>query len=157
VKVGGPRSKVGVDKKLLELHRNLNEYNMSIRSLEEFKAWQKSRKLCQDIYLLILSNPKITDLALKNQINRSSGSVMDNLAEGLGRKTNNEFIQFLTIALGSLYEVQSQLYRAVDRQYVRATNYEELVIQSEEISRMIVALIHKLKGAVAENQHNKRL
>ena len=130
---------------------------MSIRSLEEFKAWQKSRKLCQDIYLLILSNPKITDLALKNQINRSSGSVMDNLAEGLGRKTNNEFIQFLTIALGSLYEVQSQLYRAVDRQYVRATNYEELVIQSEEISRMIVALIHKLKGAVAENQHNKRL
>lgn len=80
-------------------------------------------------------------MVLKDQINGSSGSVMDNIAEGFGRQGNNEFINFLTIANGSVMEVKSQLYRAFDRSYFTKDKFEELSLQTDEISKMIFGLI----------------
>jgi four helix bundle protein len=89
-----------------------------IRNFEDLEVWQNSRDLCKKIHHLIISPEFAKDFALVNQINRSSGSIMDNIAEGFGRTGNKEFIQFLSISKGSCSEVKSQLYRAMDRSYL---------------------------------------
>lgn len=73
----------------------------TIQSFEDLKVWQKARDLCKHIYNATLEEKFSRDFALKDQINRSSGSVMDNITEGFGRKGNNEFINFLTYSNGS--------------------------------------------------------
>ena len=70
----------------------------TINNFEELKVWQKARMLCQEIYEIIEKEKFCKDYKLKDQINGSSGSVMDNIAEGFGRQGNNEFINFLTIS-----------------------------------------------------------
>ena len=123
---------------------------MSISNLDDFKAWQKARGICKKIYSMILSNNGINDFSLKDQINRSSGSIMDNLAEGLGRNTHNEFVHFLSISLGSLMEVKSQLFRSFDRNYITPEELKSLIDALDEINRMVVSLIIKLKDSQTE-------
>ena len=126
---------------------------MSISNLDDFKAWQKARGLCKKIYAIILSNNGINginDFSLKDQINRSSGSIMDNLAEGLGRNSHNEFVHFLSISLGSLMEVKSQLFRSFDRNYITPEELKSLIDALDEINRMVVSLIIKLKDSQTE-------
>lgn len=113
----------------------------TIKSFEELKVWQKARLLCQEIFTVIQEEKFSKDYKLKDQINGSSGSVMDNIAEGFGRQGNNEFVNFLTIANGSCMEVKSQLYRAFDRKYIDDIKLTELKNQTEEISKMIHAFI----------------
>ncbi len=97
--------------------------------------------------MLTNKEPFSKDFGLRNQINRSSGSVMDNIAEGFGRSGNKEFAQFLFIAKGSLTEVQSQLYRALDRNYLTKEIFKELEFTVNEIHKMIYGLAKKLKQA----------
>jgi len=113
----------------------------TINNFEELRVWQKARILCQEIYEIIEKEKFCKDYKLKDQINGSSGSVMDNIAEGFGRQGNNEFINFLTISNGSVLEVKSQLYRALDRKYITPEKFDELEKLIEEISKMIAALI----------------
>lgn len=82
----------------------------TIQNFEDLKVWQKSRVLCSEIFSMITSGSFAKDFALIDQINRSSGSVMDNIAEGFGRMGNREFVNFLTYAYGSALECKSQLY-----------------------------------------------
>jgi four helix bundle protein len=98
----------------------------TINNFEELNVWQKARTLCQEIFELIEKEKFCKDYKLKDQINGSSGSVMDNIAEGFGRQGNNEFISFLTISNGSVLEVKSQLYHALDRKYITAEKFDEL-------------------------------
>jgi len=113
----------------------------TINNFEELKVWQKARILCQEVYELIEKERFCRDYKLKDQLNGSSGSVMDNIAEGFGRQGNNEFINFLTISNGSALEVKSQLYRALDRKYITAEKFDALEKLIEEINKMIAALI----------------
>ncbi len=113
----------------------------TIKKFEDLKLWQKARILCQQVFEITYKEPFSKDYKLKDQINGSSGSVMDNIAEGFGRQGNNEFINFLTIANGSAIEVKSQLYRALDRSYILKEKFEELSLQTDEISKMIFSLI----------------
>ncbi|MEP7375071.1 MAG: four helix bundle protein [Chitinophagaceae bacterium] len=82
------------------------------------KAWQKARFFCHEVFIIIEDTKLSKDYKLKEQVNRSSGSIMDNIAEGFGRGGNLEFIQFLEISHASAYKSQSQLYRILDRKYI---------------------------------------
>ena len=87
----------------------------TIQSFEDLKTWQKARFLCKEIFLLSSKGNFSKDFELKNQINASSGSIMDNIAEGYGRKGNVAFINLFSYARGSASECKSQLYSAFDR------------------------------------------
>jgi len=108
-----------------------------IKRFEDLGIWNESRELCREIHLLISTEAFSKDYSLTNQINRSGGSVMDNIAEGFGRSGNREFIQFLSISKASCYEVKSQLYRALDRNYLDAIVAEKLLMKIESISNQI--------------------
>lgn len=117
----------------------------TIKRFEDIQAWQIARILCSKIYVIGNETPLCNDYKLKNQINGSSGSIMDNIAEGFGRAGNNEFIQFLEIANASACETQSQLYRLRDRNYISEEVFVELYALANESKNKIVALINYLK------------
>ncbi len=85
-----------------------------VERFEDLKIWQLARELCQLIHRLTLKDQFYKDFNLVGQIKSSSGSVMDNIAEGFERDGNKELIQFLSISKGSCGETRSQLYRAID-------------------------------------------
>lgn len=107
----------------------------ALTQFEDFKVWQKARELCREINLFSKQSAFSKDYKRRDQINASSGSIMDNIAEGCERGGRNEFIQFLSVAKSSAAETISQLYRALDRDYNRRiSGVDEQCI---EISKMI--------------------
>ncbi len=110
----------------------------TIRDFHDLEMWKRSRQLCQRIFQQILSNDELKDFPLKDQLNRSSSSVMDNIAEGFGRQGNKEFRQYLAIARASLCEARSQMFRAVDRGYISVEEHSKLNREAVEIESMIV-------------------
>ena len=119
----------------------------TIQNFEDLKTWQKARALCLEIHLISSIGNFSKDFGLKDQINRSSGSIMDNIAEGFGRKGNIEFINFLTYANGSVSECKSQIYRAFDRGYIDEGKKEELIALAQEIIKMTNSFIVYLGGS----------
>jgi four helix bundle protein len=118
---------------------------MTIKTFEDIQAWKRARTFAASVYTLTLRKPFSKDFTLKDQINRSCGSIMDNIAEGFERDGKNEFIHMLSIAKGSSGESRSQLYRALDRQYISLEEFEHLKTEVMEISRMIWAFMNYLK------------
>ncbi len=115
------------------------------RSFEEIEVWQLARQFCKDIFNILQYDGLKTDFALKDQINRSAGSIMDNIAEGYGRTGTKEFINFLSIAKGSANESRSQLHRIFDRSYISESEHKELCDKTHEIANKIGGLIAYLK------------
>jgi four helix bundle protein len=114
---------------------------MGVQVFTELKIWQRSRKWSKDIFTLTKRAPFPADRRLVEQINDSSESVMSNIAEGFGRGTQGEFIQFLGYSLGSLNETQSHLTAAYDREYITPDEYALLFGEGTEIRKMTVAFI----------------
>ena len=98
----------------------------TIKQFEDLEIWQSARELCQDVFKIIKTTPLGNDYKLRDQINGSSGSIMDNIAEGFERDGKNEFRQFLSIAKGSCGETRSQLYRVFDKKYINQEKFEEI-------------------------------
>jgi len=98
----------------------------TIKKFEDLGIWKHSRVICQDIYAVITNGTLAKDWALRDQMNKSSGSIMDNIAEGFGRDGRNEFLQFLSFSKSSASELRSQLYRALDRGHVNVELFDEL-------------------------------
>lgn len=117
----------------------------TIKSFEELEIWKMARLLCQDIFLITRHDLFYKDFGLKNQINNSSGSVMDNIAEGFERDGTKEFIQFLSIAKASCGECRSQLYRSLDRSYITLTEFENISFKTIELGRKISNLMDYLR------------
>jgi len=114
---------------------------MTIERFEDIMAWQKAKELTVEIYQLFYESK---DFGFKDQIQRASVSIMNNIAEGFERKSNNEFKYFLFIAKGSCGEVRSMLILAKELRKAETAAIEKLYDLSEEISRMLSALIKKL-------------
>ncbi len=117
----------------------------TINRFEDLEIWKKARIFSKEIWELTLKNGFEKDFSLKNQINASSGSVPDNIAECFEREGNKEFINFLSIAKGSAGETRPQLYRAFDRNYINEEKLLEMVGKSVEISKSISGFIKYLK------------
>jgi four helix bundle protein len=116
----------------------------TIKKFEDLAMWQKSRVLCSRIYKIIHEEKFSKDYKLKDQINGSSGSVMDNISEGFDRNSRLEFVNFLSIAKGSSGETKSQLYRALDRNYICQEEFDEFYFLVDEIGKMINGFINYL-------------
>jgi four helix bundle protein len=116
-----------------------------IHCFEDLIVWQKARALNVKVYQFTLNETFSKDFGLKNQIRNASVSISSNIAEGFERNGNKEFSQFLSIAKGSAGEVRSQLYLAKDLEYIPEKNFQTLVDDLTEISKMLNGLIRYLK------------
>ncbi len=122
-----------------------------VARFEDLEVWQMARILAQDVFQTFSSSKEfLKDFNLKNQINASTGSIMDNIAEGFERNSKNEFINFLTYAKGSCGEVKSQLYRAQDRNYIEKEVFEDLYNKAELIGRKLGAFIKYLNSSAVK-------
>lgn len=117
----------------------------TISRFEDLEIWKNARILYKNIRECTLLDNFSRDFTLKDQILRSSGSIMDNIAEGFGREGNKELIYFLSISQGSCNEVQSQLYRAYDSAYIDEKTRIQLHEQTEKIIAGIKALSKYLR------------
>ncbi len=117
----------------------------TISRFEDLEIWKNARILYKNIRECTLLDNFSRDFTLKDQTLRSSGSIMDNIAEGFGREGNKELIYFLSISQGSCNEVQSQLYRAYDSAYIDEKTRIQLHEQTEKIIAGIKALSKYLR------------
>lgn len=117
----------------------------TIERFEDIEAWKKARTLVGHIYKVTNDGKFTKDFELRNQIRRASISIMLNIAEGFARRTDKEFAQFLFVAHGSIAEIQSALYVAMDQNYVSREQFRVLYDQCNEISKMISGLIKYLR------------
>ena len=119
-----------------------------IDKFEDLIAWQKARELTKSIYVITKQGDFSRDFGLRDQIRRSAVSVMSNIAEGFERGGRSEFHQFLVIAKGSCAELRSQLYVALDVDYINSKTFDDLVELAKQTSR----LIGGLRSAVAKQK-----
>jgi len=99
------------------------------------------------IYRLTGNGKFAKDFGFRDQIQRASVSIMANIAEGFGRRSDKEFANFLNMAHGSASETQSHLYVAFDLGYLDQTSFDEVYILIDEVSRMTLALAQHLRGS----------
>ena len=121
-----------------------------IEKFEDLIAWQKARELTSAIYKVTSTGSFSRDFGLRDQICRASVSVMSNIAEGFERGSKSEFHQFLVIAKASCAEVRSQLYVALDADYLDQATFQRIYNMSQEVARIIGGLrvsIDKLRKA----------
>lgn len=117
----------------------------TFKRFEDIIAWQKARDLDKLVFKLIQKEKFSKEFRLIDQMKASSGSVMDNIAEGFEREGTKEFLQFLSISKGSLAELKSQTYRSFDRMYISQDEFENVHQQIQEIKGAISGLMEYLK------------
>lgn len=118
-----------------------------VRDFEDLAIFQKARELSKKIYDITRDGEFKSDYRFVQQIRASTGSIMDNIAEGFERSGNKEFVNFLFIAKGSCGEVRSQLIRANDVGYLTPELYDELYAECRKLSAGIMNLIKEIKGS----------
>jgi four helix bundle protein len=111
-----------------------------VERFEDLIAWQKARALTREIYTVSRQGAFAKDYGLAGQIQRAAVSIMSNIAEGFERAGIKEFHKFLSIAKSSCAEVRSQLYVALDIQYLPESIFKKLKLQAEEVARIIGGL-----------------
>jgi 2-aminomuconate deaminase len=116
----------------------------TIRRFEDLEIWQIARQLNKEIVELTKTTELMRDFGLKDQIMRSSESVMNNIAEGFGRASRLEFIQFLSISRGSANELKSQLTQGLDKKYINEIKFNILITETEKLNNKIAAFINYL-------------
>jgi four helix bundle protein len=118
----------------------------SFSKFEDIISWKEARVLNKNIGKLIDDERFKRNFRLIGQIEGSAGSIMDNIAEGFERGGNKEFVQFLYIGKASCGELRSQLYRALDREYITAQEFELFSSHAMRISSLIQKLITYLSN-----------
>jgi four helix bundle protein len=127
----------------------------TITRFEDLAIWQLARIQCNDIDELIETTSLKKDYELRGQISRSTGSVMDNIAEGFERLGNMEFKNFLLIAKGSNGEVRSQLYRASDRKHITRETFDQLYEKNLLLGNKLMSFVGYLQKSGFKGQRYK--
>lgn len=116
-----------------------------IKSYRDLKIWQKGMALAKQAYIVSSKFPVDEKFGLTSQIRRASVSVPSNIAEGHGRGSTGDYVRFLLIARGSLYEIETQIMLADDLSFVDKSAVQTILEASAEIGRMMNSLIQKLR------------
>lgn len=118
----------------------------TFKRFEDIQAWKKARELTRDVYRYRVTKARdfARDFGLRDQIRRSSVSIMANIAEGFARRSDKDFAHFLNVARSSAAEVQSHLYVALDQEYIDADSFDVIYGKIEETSKMIFGLVKHL-------------
>ena len=127
----------------------------TIQKFEDLEIWKKARILSNKVYPLTFKEPISSDFRMKDQIRGSSGSIMDNIAEGFERGSKFEFINSLTISKGETGELKSQLYRCLDNKYITQNLFDELYKLADELTKMITSFINYLNKSKIKGQKFK--
>ena len=117
----------------------------TFKRVEDIEVWQRARVLTREIYRISNLGSFSKDFGLRDQIRRASVSIMSNIAEGFERSGSGEFAQFLSMAKGSSGEVRTQLYIALDQNYVNQADFKRLISDIDETARMINGLMMYLR------------
>jgi four helix bundle protein len=121
------------------------EENTMVKSYKDLLVWQRSMELCVEVYRMTSTFPDSEKFGLTNQLRRATVSVASNIAEGYGRASTGEYIQFLGHSRGSIYEVNTQLLISQKLNF-GATNIRENAIKTaDEVGKMLVAMMKKLR------------
>ena len=128
----------------------------TIKRFEDLEVWQRAREVCRRVKVLTDKERFSKDFTLKDQIKRSSGSTMDNIAEGFERDGNKEFINFLSISKGSAGETRSQAYRAFDYEYINESELDSFVNELTQLSQKIGSFMNYLKDSEHKGLKFKR-
>ena len=115
-----------------------------VNSYRDLIVWQKAKAVAVKTYGMTSSFPEREKYGLVSQMNRSAVSVPSNIAEGFGRHILSEYVRFLRIAIGSLYELKTQVDIAYDIDYVSKEDWCEIEEMTLEIERMLNSLISSL-------------
>jgi len=117
---------------------------MKIERFEDIEAWQLAHELARKVYCLTKKTKFAKDYGLKRQIQDAAGSSMHNIAEGFDSETNAEFIRFLRYAKRSCTEVQSELYIAVDNEYISSIEFKDVYEQARRTRAAVRGFINYL-------------
>ena len=120
---------------------------MPINDYKDFKVWQKAMDLVVEVYQVTKLLPKYETYGLADQMRRAVVSIPSNIAEGQGRHSTVEFIRFLNIARGSYSEIDTQLMICVRLGYIEESDIEKALNLSNEVGKMLSALIARLKSS----------
>jgi len=115
-----------------------------VKTYRDLIVWQKAVQFVTAVYQASRSFPKEETYGLVSQIRRCAVSIPSNIAEGYGRRSTADYLRFLQMAIGSLYELQTQLEIAKNLHYIKETTYQDLYGGSREIERMLSSLISKI-------------
>ena len=107
---------------------------------KELKVWQKSMELLTAVYLKSRDFPKEEIYGLTAQIRRAAVSIPSNIAEGCGRKTEKDFYNFLSISLGSAFELETQLIISKNLEYITEDDFKIFELELHHIQNMIIKL-----------------
>ena len=127
----------------------------TIRCFEDIKSWQRSRELVREIYAISKTGKFAQDFSLRDQIRRAAVSILSNIAEGYERGGKKEFIQFLYVAKGSCAETRSQLYVALDQEYLSPEQFDSLSELCKTVSKLLAGMIEYLKKTSFEGMKFK--
>ena len=118
---------------------------MKIKRFEDIDVWQLARELTRKVYRLTKNPGFVKDYGLKKQIQDAAGSSMHNIAEGFDSETNVEFIRFLRYAKRSCTEVQSELYVALDEDYISTEEFKDTYEQDRRTRAAVRGFINYLR------------
>ena len=125
---------------------------MKIDRFEDIEAWRLARELTRKVYALTKKPKFAKDYGLKSQIQEASGSSMHNIAEGFDAETNAEFIRFLRYSKRSCTEVQSELYVALDENYISPKEFKDVYEQARKTRAAVRGFINYLKNYEERNK-----
>ena len=127
-------------------HKGKKQKNKRIiKTYRDLVVWKKSMELVTEIYKMTKTFPKEEIYGLASQIRRCAISVPSNIAEGYGRRSTDDYLRFLRIAISSLYEIQTQIEIALNLKYLPDNKFQQIYESTREIERMLSSLIKKIK------------
>jgi four helix bundle protein len=122
---------------------------MNKQTFEDLRIWQSSHQIVLKVYRLCASFPSEEKFALVDQLKRAAASIPANIAEGYGRRTNKDFVQFLHIALGSAEETHYHLILSRDLRYISEECFSEIVDELVILKKQLIAFINKINTQLA--------